>query len=266
MTHKIHFSFEPGKGAIETFASSLIKDIGQTDFAEADTIVSIGGDGSLLHVFRRAHNGQSVFGLVPPTSNSRGFWTNRGIEDADILLDSLSSSKQFQVNPLNAEVYFKDGSSEAVKAFNEVTPSENSGQAMLVELTIRSPNSEIGPIRVMGDGLILATPFGSTAVNSTYGGSAIDIRNSGIAIAGKGVFEPKGGFRPIVASDDTCFEIQFLSPEKRPVRLQYDGLVLSSHEANPFEKMTVQKDRNHAVGLLLIDDPSTRAFAAMTPH
>ncbi|MCB9991995.1 MAG: NAD(+)/NADH kinase [Rhodospirillales bacterium] len=262
---KIHFSYEPGKENIETFASSLISELGQESYADADVVVTVGGDGSLLHAFRASSDGQKVFGLMPPGSNSTGFWTNRGPENAQQLLQSLKAAKSYIVNPICAEITFADGQTKLVKAFNDAVAGEDSGQAMLAELQIEGPGGTIGPIRIMGDGLIFATAFGSTAVSRTYGGPAIDIRNSGIILTGKGVYEPKEGFRPIVATDDTMFEINFLSPSKRPVRLQYDGLFIRSEMNNPFQKIRIAKDHNHGVELLLLDDPSTRAFSAMMP-
>ncbi len=263
--NKVHFSYEPHKDALKRFAQYLIQDIGQTTLENAEIIVSIGGDGSLLHTFRKAHDGQKIFGLVPPESNSQGFWTNRDITSSQILLDSLEAAQEFQVNPLQAQIKFKDGSSQTLHAFNEIMPSENSGQAMLVELKVKGSGETIGPIRIMGDGLIIATAFGSTAINRTYGGPSIDIRNAGISLTGKGIYEPQGGFYPIIAADNSCFEIKFLSPNKRLVRLQYDGLSLNSEIENPFNQISIKKNKDHAVKLLLMNDPSTRAFSAMTP-
>lgn len=262
---KIHFSCEPGKDHIEFFKAALIQNLGQAAPAEADVIVSIGGDGSLLHAFRMANKNQKVFGLVPPGSNSQGFWTNRGIENADMLINALGAAQEFKVHPLKADIYYSDGTSHEINAFNEVVPSENSGQAMLAELSVVSPCSTIGPIRIMGDGLIIATAFGSTALNRTYGGPAIDIRNSGIALVGKGIYEPKGGFLPVIAADHSQFEIKFLSPQKRPVRLQYDGKTVISDPQNPFDRISIHKNEECVVNLMLVNDPSARAFAAMMP-
>ncbi len=259
----IHFSYEPGKPEVETFASILIQTLGQKKFEEADTIVTVGGDGSLLHAFKRAQNGQRIFGLAPPSSNSRGFWTNHDIDNADMLLDALSAAQGFKVSPLKADITFADDSSQTVRAFNEVIPSENSGQAMLVNLSVQHAGNTIGPIRVMGDGLIIATAFGSTAINRTYGGPAIDIRNSGIVLSGKGIYEPDGGFSPVVAADSTSFEIEFKSPHKRPVRLLYDGQSINSDPQNPLQKLYVRKDKAFEIELLLTTDPSTRAFSAL---
>ena len=263
MSHtKIHFSFEPGKPDIDMFAQNFIAKFGQNDFKEADTIVTIGGDGSLLHAFCQAAAGQKFFGLVPPASNSRGFWTNHGIQTPDDLDNALKTANTHSIHPLKSELVFADKSTRVFHAFNEVAPSENSGQAMLANLTLHFPNVTKGPIRIMGDGLIIATPFGSTAMNRTYGGASIDIRNTGIAVTGKGIYDPIG-FPAIVAEDNTHFEIEFLSPRKRPARIQYDGKKITSEMTNPFNRLLVSKDRNNSVELMLMEDPATRAFSAL---
>lgn len=265
-TPKIHFAFNSSSHDITAFAADFINELGQERFENADTIVSIGGDGALLHTFRKAQKGQKFFGMVRPDSNSRGFWTNRGIDTTDKLLKALKKAESFKLHPLKVDIKRQNGERETVKAFNEVSPDADSGQAMLINLTVKNSHSTIGPIRIMGDGLIIATPFGSTAVNATYGGSAVDIRNAGIAITGKGIYEPQGGLRPVVASDDSKFEIAFLSPEKRPVRIQYDGQSINGHSQNPFTTICIEKSTTGAVELLLLEDPSTRAFAAMLPQ
>lgn len=265
--HKIHFSYEPNKPDIEAFAQTLIQPIGQTPYEDAEEEVVIGGDGSLLHAFRKAEAGRKLFGLVPPNTNSRGFWTNHGITNAEMLLDALGAAQGFKINPLKAELHFQDGSSHILRAFNEFLPAENSGQAMLVNLSIKHAGNTIGPIRLMGDGLIIATAFGSTAINRTYGGPAIDIRNSGTLLSGKGIYEPQGGFAPISASDSSYIKIDFLSPKKRPVRLLYDGQdPIISDPQNPFTALHIQKDMDHAIELLLTEDPATRAFSALIPR
>ncbi len=265
MPQKIHFSFEPGKPEIKAFARSLINDLGQAPLKKADIIVTIGGDGSLLHAFPKLNDQQKIFGMVPPNSNSRGFWTNRDITNTEELLNALEKAKNYTVQPLKAKIFKEQGKPSIISAFNEVAPGEFSGQAMLINLTIHAPNRTIGPIRIMGDGLIMATPFGSTAVNRTYGGSAIDIRNAGISVVGKGIYEPANGFPPTVATDETRFEFEFLSPQKRPVRILYDGKSIISDRDNPITRMIVEKDPANAVQLMLTEGPSTRAFSAMMP-
>lgn len=259
---KVHFSYEPDKPDLEEFSKPFIDNFGQVDFDDADTVVTIGGDGSLLYAFTRAAKGQRFFGLVPPSSNSRGFWTNHGINTPEELDQAFATSTTHSIHPLKAEITFADRSTRNIRAFNEVVPSEDSGQAMLTHLTLHFPEVTKGPIRVMGDGVIIATPFGSTAMNRTYNGAAIDIRNTGIAVTGIGIYNPMG-FHPVVAEDNTKFEFEFLSPHKRPARLKYDGKNITSETTNPFHRLMIEKDHDHHVELMLMEDPATRAFAAI---
>ncbi len=262
-SHKIHFSYEPGKEYIKEFVSGFIKKLGQTAFEEAKYIVTIGGDGSLLHAFRKAVNGQKMFGMLPIKTESRGFWVNSGIETPDDLIKALETAESFKISPVKAEIYSRDGSSRIVRAFNEASVNENSGQAMKINLTVKGVRSTIGPIEIMGDGLIVSTAFGSSAVNETYGGPVMDIRNTGIILTGKGIYKPTRGFTPIVADDKSQFDIEFLEPKKRPVRLLYDGFFTDYDLKNPFKLVSINKDTKNPVEFLLTEDPSTRAFSAM---
>lgn len=262
---KINFTYEKENNKAVQFVAPFLTQFGQTDVTNADVIVSVGGDGSLLHAFRDANAGQQCFGLAIPGSNSTGFWINKNINTPTDLLHSLNATQQFEIAPLKATITFKDKTETILNAFNEVVANTDSGQSMLTNLNVENNGNTIGPIRLMGDGLIIATAFGSTAINRTYGGASIDIRNGGIAVTGKGICEPVRGFDPVVAADNSVFELSLLSPNKRPVAIQYDGLQLRATENNPFETLRIEKDQSNAVTLLLTQDPATRAFSALAP-
>lgn len=262
---KVHFSYEPDRPQLEGFATALIQDLGQVAANDADIIVAIGGDGSLVHAFKNANNGQKVFGLLPPDSNSTGFWVNRGATDADTLLSQLSAANGFKISPLKAEMFFKDGTSQTLQAFNEFSPNADSivGQAMLVNLSINLSGKVIGPIRIMGDGLIFSSAYGSTGLNTSYYGPAIDIRHTGIVLSGKGINHPKRGFDSIVATEETVFELEFPSPHKRPVSVLYDGLSIGRDRE--ISRAVISKDHDSCVELLLTNDPATRVFSSLMP-
>jgi len=267
---RIHFSYDPKRAETASFAEHLIDTSAQNDLNESDTIVSLGGDGALLHAFHLAVNNNRlripIIGITPPGSNSAGFWTHKEIGNADDLVKLLDRAEAYTIAPLKADVKFRNGRTETVRVFNDVAASEHSGQAALAYLTAKSHKGAISPIRIMGDGIIIATAYGSTALNRSYGGPAIDIRNTGIILNGKGVYEPRGGFNPIVCAEDTVFEMTFKTPERRPVRIQHDGSVLRGTLDNPIVGMTVQRDADHSIKLLLAEDPATRAFSAMIPQ
>lgn len=267
-TPSIHFAFDKGRASRpdsyipENFAHSLIQDLGQTDFDKADVIVSVGGDGKLLETFSRAAKGQKCFGLTPPLSNSHGFWTNHDINDSTELMQAISIAQSHNIKPLKTEVSFSDGRKTLLRSFGEITFMRHSAQAALVNLSIHFPDMSIGPIRFMGDGINFSRPYGSTGLNKGIGGATVDIRIPSIQVTGIAVHEPVG-FPSTVAQEQTKFEIEFLSPHKRTIRLDYDGKSIASDMTNPISRLMIEHDDEHYVELMLTENPATRAFAAL---
>lgn len=93
---RIHFIFDPDKDHDGPFGRKLVEDFGQTPIDVADTVVTIGGDGMLMHALHRSA-GKKVAGLVSPGSSSVGFWTNKGISSAGDLTDLLNNAASYSI-------------------------------------------------------------------------------------------------------------------------------------------------------------------------
>ncbi len=284
-SRKIHFSYEQGKEIVDSFAKELIAGIGQTPFEEAEIIVTVGGDGQLLQALRHARDGQKVCGVVPPGSNSTGFWTNRGIESAQQLLDMLEKAESYAIKPLKVEVGFADGTIAERYGFNDVTirsvaqdlsaelqkkfslsEIDRSVQSTLLDLKISFNEASIGPVRVQGTGLIFCTALGSTAMNRNYDGPSVDIRQDPVILTGMGTSAPVKGFNPVVNAGDTVFDIDVISPQKRPVMMTFDSFALSRNQAqSSISHIHISTARDRTVRLVLNDDPGIRAYSALMP-
>ncbi|MCD8563352.1 MAG: hypothetical protein LRY54_04840 [Alphaproteobacteria bacterium] len=282
MKDKIHFLYEEGKEPNTSFATALIKDLEQTDLDKADTVVSIGGDGLLMQALRRAP-GKKVCGILAPNSNSAGFWTNKGIDSASKLSDILNRAARYPVKPLKAEITFADGSTTTRRGYNDLSISgvhkpldpalrqqfdieeiDVSIQSVLLNLKISFDAASIGPFRIMGSGLIFATPFGSTAMNRNYGGASADIRSDTIMLTGMGIAEPRKGFNSVANPGNAVFDIALSSPDKRPVKLTFDSFgLVNNDKGSPIANIRISSDTEKTAHLVLADDPGTRAYSAM---
>lgn len=280
----VHFIYDETKKPDADFADSLIAVFRQSDIAAAKTIVTIGGDGTLLHALHHAA-GRKIMGLVPPGSNSRGFWTNHGIRTVKDLDGALKNAHSYSIRPLRADIEFADGSTETVFAYNDIsirpvhqepTPwlrehynlpgNAVSIQSALLNLRIAFADAVLGPHRIMGGGLVFSTPLGSTAMTRAYDGPSIDIRNDVIVLTGIGITEPAKGFNPVVNSGDTVFSIDVQSQNKRPVIISHDSFGLTHNKAGSMiTKAVIRAADSGATRLILTDDPGTRAYSAMTP-
>lgn len=262
----LHFLYETDKEPGTSFARHLIEKLGQAAHENADTIVSVGGDGLLLKALR-ASPGKKVFGITPPGSNSRGFWTDHDVRDADGLLKAISKAQVVRLAPLRAEIRFAGGGSRTVRAFSDVAVERESGQSALIDLRASFTRAVLGPFRIMGDGFVFATALGSTGSTRSYGGPAIDIRNNVIIMTGKGIYHPRG-IAPVVAdAAGTVFSVDFVSATgKRPVRIDYDGLsVKKGEDGSPVTGLDVAADESAAVDFLVTKDPGIRTLAVLAP-
>lgn len=258
MNEKFHFFI--GKPTLAAFVAPFIEKLGNVPLNEADTLVAIGGDGSLIDAFHAARDGQRVFGIVPPGTRSIGFWSNRGIETPQRLLSALGAAEEFAIHPLKAEITLQDGSKQTIRGYNEIAPGEYGSEAMEAELTLHDANLSIGPAWVKGGGLIVASPYGSTAMNVLYGGGIVDLRVPSLIVTGKGLRGPKGPFGSAVLPDDVCVELKFNELEKRPVRIQHDNRKTVSDLKNPFDTVKIEKDADRTLRLLVMQQPISRAL------
>jgi NAD+ kinase len=280
MPNKIHFLFDQKKEPDASFANELIQSFGQTSSEQAESIISIGGDGMLLRALRESH-GRPVAGIVPPTSGSIGFWTNRGIKTADDLENFLSTAQHHLIKPLESKITYSDGTYDTRRAYADMKiammPQELSAelkeefnlqdndislQSALLDLSASFNASSIGPIRIMGTGILFSTPFGSTAANDKYGGPVIDIRNQQTILTGLGISQPRKGFSPRVLDPKSEFDIAVQSSNKRPVYISFDSFGTIAPMGKTIESIHIKTSPTHHADLLLNKDPALNAFSS----
>lgn len=281
---QIHFMYNPAKQPDASFADQLINELGQAELKDASTIVTIGGDGVLLHALHCAA-GKKVAGIIPPGSNSQGFWTNKGVTSATGLLEVFQRAKVYPIKPLQADITFFDHSAVTRYGYNDITirpvhkplseglkeafgltDMDVSIQSLLLNLKVSFAQAVNGPHRIMGSGLILATPFGSTAMNRNFGGPAIDIRNEGIILTSIGKGASAKDLTPVNNSADTVFDIEIQSQDKRPAMVTFDSFAIVNNEkGSPVSAVHISTAQTRTVELALTDDPGSRAYAAMMP-
>lgn len=229
----IHFFYDAktDKQDVRELACELIASFGQAPLYKADLVVSIGGDGTMLQALQKARK-TPVLGLTPVNSNSTGFWTEHSIRHAEDLRLRLMRTAVIPLIPVRADITFENGRRRTVHAFNDVSVSAQSAQAVITNLTAEfsdenksKPNPYQTPQRVMGDGLIFSTAIGSTGTNRSYHGPVVPLQETVLILTGKGVYAPENGIESLVLKGtDSKFSMDFVSStRKRPLRIDYDG-------------------------------------------
>ncbi len=188
---------------------------GESGEAEADIIVALGGDGHMLDTLRRRlKDKKPVYGMHRGTI---GFLMNEYREEG--LLDRLQSAEPVRIRALAARCETAGGVIEK-RAFNEVSLLRQSAQT--AKLRILVDGAERMP-ELLCDGVMVATPAGSTAYNLSAHGPILPINARLLALTPVSPFRPRR-WRGALLPHRAQVRIEVLEPERRPVSAAADNL------------------------------------------
>jgi NAD+ kinase len=180
----------------------------------ANYVVSIGGDGTALRALHAALSTvtKAVFAMRLP--GSCGALGNPF--HLEKLPERLQASQRISIRPLKAEVNLVNGSSMTSFGINEIVVSRQMLQAakLCVRIDQTGRNREI-----IGDGLLVATPVGSTGYNRSVGGPTLPLDSQLVVLTGVAVRRPPA-WSNIVLSNRSVVEVEVTDPAYRPVRVE----------------------------------------------
>ena len=163
----------------------------------------------------------------------------------DDLLERIDSATLTKVYPLQMTVKTEKEEISA-KAINEVSLLRQTYQAAKIKIKI---DDKIRLEELICDGILLATPAGSTAYNLSAHGPILPITSNLLALTPISAFRPrrwKGALLP----HDSIVEIEILEKNKRPVSAVADNL-----EIRDIESVKITEDRK--TELFMLFDPET---------
>lgn len=219
---KLHFMAFSQAKFVQDALSELQLAYGQHDICDADAVVAVGGDGSIL---RAIH---SIIGKnIPIFSMNRGsygFLTNPYMTEG--LEQRIKDAVSVTISPLVAYLTFLDGSIVQEYAVNEVYFMRSTHQAAKLKISV---DSVVRMHELAGDGLIIATTVGSTAYNYSADGPILPLNSDVMAITAISAFRPRH-WRGAVIKSSSVIEVGVLEISKRPVSvvadyLEYTGVV-----------------------------------------
>lgn len=205
----------------------------------AQMVVALGGDGFLLqtlHAMLDRHRPLPIFGMNLGTV---GFLMNEW--GADGLENRLARAKTFSVSPLRMEAVTVDGESFASPAINEVSLLRETRQTARIEVTV---NGRVVLPELVCDGVLAATPAGSTAYNLSAQGPILPLGSKLLALTPISAFRPRR-WRGAILPDSTRLGFRVLDPSKRPV-----SAVADQREVRDVATVTVEVDRTTTLTLL----------------
>jgi len=201
-------------------AKALIARYGQTPESEADVVVALGGDGFLLQTLRETMStGKFVYGMNRGTI---GFLMNEFREEN--LPERIATAQSETIRPLEMEAVTATGETTAALAINEVSLLRQSYQTAKVRISI---DGKMRLDELNCDGVMVATPAGSTAYNLSAYGPILPLDAPLLALTPVSPFRPRR-WRGALISNKVTVRFDMLEPEKRPVNAAADHVEVKS--------------------------------------
>lgn len=236
---KIHFH-AADTGEAKKALVALKKLYGQSAPQKSDVIVALGGDGTLLEALHKYHDLKKPF--YGMNRGSVGFLLNP--YETKNLPKLLDAAYSVELHPLRMTAKTAGGKKIEALAFNEVSLLRQTRHA--AKLGIAVDGVERMP-ELICDGILLATPAGSTAYNLSAHGPIIPLSANVLALTPISAFRPRrwqGALLPHTAT--VRFEI--LETGKRPVSATAD-----STEVRDVAQVDIRESRT--IGATLLFDP-----------
>jgi len=202
----------------------------------ADVIIVIGGDGTMLHALHDyIHLNIPFLGI---NAGTIGFLMNSS--SAESVLDDINNSSVTELYPLEMHASDISGNEFFELAINEVSIFRQTNQAAKCKILI----DNVERLELIADGVLVATPAGSSAYNLSAGGNIVPLTSNILCLTPICPFRPRrwsGALLPI----DTKITIEILESENRPV-----NAVADYFEFKNIKTVTIKSSQDKVIKLL----------------
>ena len=219
----------------------------ETMCEEADFLVSLGGDGTLLSLVRRSYAFKKP--VVGINAGNLGFLADVTIDDVELFLDQLFSDEYRIDERMMIAGYLKkkNGERKEFFAFNDVVITSPKPSKM-VQVNASILGDRFNSYR--GDGLIISTPTGSTAYNLAAGGPVVYPLTKAFIVTPI-LAHSLANQRPLVVPADFSIELDaekyeaIATIDGQEVYEMEEGDVLCIEGAESGAKLLHRKERNY---------------------
>jgi NAD+ kinase len=218
----------------------LVRRYGEISPEHADVIVALGGDGLMLQTLHRfMAQTKPVYGM---NRGSVGFLMNEFRIDG--LMERLAAAQRSVVHPLLMEARDLEGRSHKAYAINEVSMLRQTHQAAKLRVEV---DDKVRLQELVADGVLVATPFGSTAYNLSVNGPILPLNAPLLALTPISAFRPRR-WRGALLPDRARIRINVIDPELRPVSAVADH--------TEFRRVScVMASMDYSIDLVMLHDP-----------
>jgi NAD+ kinase len=206
---------------------------------QAEMVVALGGDGFMLQTLHHMLEGRRILPVFGMNLGTVGFlmneWKAKGLDQR------IENAKLFTVSPLRMEAETIEGETITLPAINEVSLLRETRQTAKLEVTV---NSRIVIPELVCDGVLVATPAGSTAYNLSAQGPILPLGSALLALTPISPFRPRR-WRGAILPETAKIQFRVLDAVKRPV-----SAVADQREVRDVATISVSIDRSAPLKLL----------------
>jgi NAD+ kinase len=218
----------------------LVERYGNCEPADADVIVALGGDGLMLQTLHRMMDApKPIYGM---NRGSVGFLMNEFHDRG--LRKRLENARSSILHPLVMRTIDAKGATRTARAINEVSLLRQTYQAAKLRIGV---DEKERLAELIADGILLATPAGSTAYNLSANGPILPLNAPLMALTPISAFRPRR-WRGALLPDRARVSIEVLEADKRPVAAVADHI-----EIRRVVRVDISMD--HQTSLVLLHDP-----------
>lgn len=178
---------------------------------EAELVVALGGDGFMLQTLHTMLGSRRILPVFGMNLGTVGFlmndWRLEGLEER------LARAKSYRISPLRMSATTVHGEQVELPAINEVSLLRETRQTAKLEVTV---NDRVVLPELVCDGILVATPAGSTAYNLSVQGPILPLGSGMLAMTPISPFRPRR-WRGAILPDKARIGIRVLEADKRPV-------------------------------------------------
>lgn len=179
---------------------------------DADVLVVLGGDGFMLHVLHGMLDDGRIIPAFGLNLGTVGFLMNR-LRPGKPIAERIAKARAITVSPLEMAVTTATGEVVRAYAINEVSLLRQTREAAKLEVRV---NGKVRLPEVFCDGVLVATPVGSTAYNLSAHGPILPLGSAMLALTPLSPFRPRR-WRGAILPESAEVGFRVLEPAKRPV-------------------------------------------------
>ena len=209
-------------------------------FDEAEAVVVLGGDGYMLQVLHQMLDTDRVVPAYGLNLGTVGFLMNRQ-KSSRALEERIARARPVAISPLRMDAVTASGETQSCYAINEVSLLRETRQTAKLEVVV---NGKTRIPELSCDGVLIATPAGSTAYNLSANGPILPLGANILALTPISPFRPRR-WRGAILPDTAEIVFRALESVKRPVLV-----VADQKEVRDVSEVRVRAWRDHQLTLL----------------